>query len=156
MARTLTEMAAEIVGAQAAHSAMSAEEISEALAKTFNALKSIKQVEESESVEGVDVSSMGEEPVSDRLAELRRNPMRSIQKNKVICLESGKEYRQLTNRHLKDYGLTTKEYRKKWGMSARQPLSAKALTAKRRQNAKERNLGEVLKKARMEKAGKKE
>jgi predicted transcriptional regulator len=47
--------------------------------------------------------------------------------------------------------LTTKEYKKKWGIPLSQPLSAKSLTAKRRKLAQERGLGEMLKKARQKK-----
>ena len=46
MAKSLTEMAAQIVAAQAGHAAMSPEEMDTALKKTFEALKSIKAVEE--------------------------------------------------------------------------------------------------------------
>ena len=74
--------------------------------------------------------------------------MASIQRTKVIDLETGQEFKIITNRHLKKLGLTTKEYKKKWGIPLSQPLSSKSLTAKRRKLAKERDLGEMLKKAR--------
>ena len=62
------------------------------------------------------------------------------------CPQCGKEFKQLSNRHLKDHGMDAKEYRKKYGFSARQPLSAKTLTAKRRKTAKALGLGEKLQK----------
>ena len=43
MAKTLTEMAAEIVAAQASHATMTAEEMDAVLKKTFEALQNIKQ-----------------------------------------------------------------------------------------------------------------
>ena len=129
MAKSLTEMAAEIVAAQASHAAMSAEEMDEALKKAFDALKSIKAIEEGAEAE---------------LAPM--DPKKSIQRNKVICLECGKEFKQLGNRHLKEHGLDAKEYRKKYGFSARQPLSAKNLSAKRRKTAKALGLGEKVQK----------
>lgn len=129
MAKSLTEMAAEIVAAQASHAAMSAEEMDAALKKAFDALKSIKAIEEGAEAE---------------LAPM--DPKKSIQRNKVICLECGKEFKQLGNRHLKEHGLDAKEYRKKYGFSARQPLSAKNLSAKRRKTAKALGLGERLQK----------
>ena len=139
MAKSLTEMAAEIVAAQASHAAMSADEMNTALRKAFEALKSIKAVEEGAAV-----------PAEEAPAALE--PRASIQRNKVICLECGKEFKQLTNRHLKDHGINAKEYRKKYGFSARQPLSAKSLTAKRRKTAKTLGLGEKLQAARKAKA----
>lgn len=127
MAKSLTEMAAEIVAAQASHAAMSADEMEEALKKMFESLKGIKSLEE-----GVEA-----EPAP-------MDPRQSIQRKKVICLECGKEFKQLTGRHLKEHGLTAKEYRKKHGFSARQPLSSKSLSARRRKTAKALGLGEKM------------
>jgi predicted transcriptional regulator len=129
MAKTLTEMAADIVTAQASHTAMSADEMGDALTKTFDSLKSIKSMEEGTEAEPAAM-----------------DPKKSIQRTKVICLECGKEFKQLGNRHLKEHGMDHKEYRKKYGFSARQPLTAKTLSAKRRKTAKELGLGEKLQK----------
>ena len=136
MAKTLTEMAAEIVAAQASHAKMAADEMDSALRKTFEALKSIKTIEEGAA-----------EPEPAPI-----DPKKSIQRNYVINLEDGKKYKQLTARTLAKFGLTPKEYRKKYGFSARQPLSAKSLTAKRRKTAIALGLGEKLQKARKAKA----
>ena len=46
MGKSLTEMASEIVAAQAAHAVMGADEMVAALKKTFDALKNIKTIEE--------------------------------------------------------------------------------------------------------------
>ena len=127
MTKSLTEMAAEIVAAQAGHAAMSAGEMDAALKKAFDALKSIKAIEE-----GVEA-----EPTP-------MDPKKSIRKNKVICLECGKEFKMLGNRHLKEHGLDAKEYRKKYGFKARQPLAAKSLSKKRSKTAKALGLGERL------------
>ncbi|UCG11893.1 MAG: MucR family transcriptional regulator [Deltaproteobacteria bacterium] len=138
MAKSLTEMAADIVKAQASHAAMSAEELEAALRKAFESLKSIKAVEEK--------GEVVEE--KDELTALRENPPRSIQRNYIINLEDGKKYKQLTARTLANFELTPREYRIKWGFSVRQPLSAKSLTAKRRKTAKALGLGERLQAAR--------
>ena len=119
MGKSLTEMASEIVAAQASHSVMAADEMVAALKKTFDALKNIKTIEEG----GPEVDAP---PV---------DPRKSIQRNYIINLEDGKKYKQLTTRTLAKYGLTPAEYRKKWGFSARQPLASKALSAKRRKTA---------------------
>ncbi len=139
MAKSLTEMAVEIAAAQASHAKMSPEEIDKFLEVTFQRLKEMKESEEGK----VEKTPSEVTPSVD--------PFKSVQRNKVICLECGQEFRQLTNAHLKSHGLTAKEYRKKWGLPARYPLVAKALVAKRRKLAKERGLGERLKKAREEK-----
>ncbi len=146
MGKTLTEMAAEIAMAQSSHATMSADEIEQFLRKTFQVLKEIQTKEEGDVVQEVEVKEEVE-----KVVDLTGQPKLSIQRNKVICLECGKEFKQITNRHLKTHGLTAKEYRKKWGFGARQPLAAKALTAKRRKTAKTLGLGDKLKERRMAK-----
>jgi predicted transcriptional regulator len=71
-------------------------------------------------------------------------PKASIQTDKVICLECGKEFKQLSKSHLASHSLTIKEYKKKHGFKATQALTAKSLSAKRRKTAKERGLGQKL------------
>jgi predicted transcriptional regulator len=136
MGKSLTEMASEIVAAQASHAVMAADEMVAALKKTFDALKNIKTIEEG--------GPEADAPPID--------PRKSIQRNYIINLEDGKKYKQLTTRTLAKFGLTPAEYRKKWGFSARQPLASKALSAKRRKTAKALGLGERLQKARKAKA----
>jgi predicted transcriptional regulator len=136
MGKSLTEMASEIVAAQASHAVMAADEMVAALKKTFDALKNIKTIEEG--------GPEADAPPID--------PRKSIQRNYIINLEDGKKYKQLTTRTLAKFGLTPAEYRKKWGFSARQPLASKALSAKRRKTAKDLGLGEKLQKARKAKA----
>ena len=53
MAKTLTEMTADIVKAQAGVTRMSAEELSEALAKTYDSLKRVKNLEEGNIYDGI-------------------------------------------------------------------------------------------------------
>ena len=139
MAKSLTQMAADIVAAQASYVSMSADEMDAALKKVFEALKEIKVIEETPAGEAVD----------DELARLRANPMKSIQRTYVINLEDGSKYKQLTAKTLAKFGLTAREYRKKWGFSARQALSAKSLSAKRRKVAKALGLADKLAAARM-------
>ena len=136
MGKSLTEMASEIVAAQASHAVMAADEMVAALKKTFDALKNIKTIEEG--------GPEADAPPVD--------PRKSIQRNYIINLEDGKKYKQLTKRTLAKFELTPAEYRKKWGFSARQPLAAKALSAKRRKTAKALGLGERLQEARKAKA----
>jgi predicted transcriptional regulator len=142
MEKSLTEMAADIVTAQARATRMSAEEVSDALTKAYESLKRIKDQEE-----GI----APEIPVTGAVAI---EPRASIQQNKIICLECGREFKQLSRSHLKSHTLTPKEYRKKHGLKASQALTAKSLSAKRRKTAKERGLGQKLAAAR-KKRGKK-
>ncbi len=133
MAKSLYELAAEIVAAQAGAAKLSAEEINALINQTYESLKKVKA---------------DEEGVPAEEATPAMSPKDSIKQNSVTCLECGKKFKILTKRHLKDHGLTPKEYKAKYGFMARQPLSAKSLSTKRRKVAKDQNLGQRLAEAR--------
>ncbi len=138
----MTELAAEIVIAQASHSNLSPEELSEALKEAFATLSRMTAAEDSGG--SLDQDADETEPVSDALAKLQKSPKRSIKKNSVQCLECGAKFKMLTRRHLETHGLTPKQYRKKWGFTARQPLSSKAISEKRRETAERLGLADKL------------
>lgn len=135
MAKSLVEMTAEIIQSQVGSKQMTTEEIKTALNETFLTLKSLY---DSEGCQG-EIETEKETPEID--------PKKSIQKNKIICLECGQEFKMLSPKHLKSHELNSKEYRKKFGFSARQPLCAKALSEKRSISGKERGLPDNLRKA---------
>jgi len=107
------KMAVEITIAQASHAKMSPDEVDHFLKVTFERLRQMKQVEEGVQ-EAAEEATEAAPPVV---------PLKSIQRNKVICLECGRAFRQLTNAHLKSHGLTSREYKKKWGLPLKQPLA---------------------------------
>jgi len=141
MAKTLVEMAAEIIQSQCSSTSMSTEEITQSLQNTFKTLQDLQAVE----------MQTSQETISDTgfktTAGLALAPEKSLQKNKVICLECGQEFKMLSPKHLKSHGLTSREYRVKYGFSLRQPLCAKALSDKRKKAGKARGLPENLRKA---------
>ena len=139
MEKTLVEMAAEIVQAQAGQTSMTPEEIVDALSKTYEGLKSVKAKEE----------ELAEEPPVDKKAVKGKA---SIQREKVICLECDREFRQLAKSHLSSHGLTSKDYKKKHDIPLGQALTSKDLSAKRRKVAKEKGLGQRLANARKKRA----
>jgi len=139
MTKSLYELAADIVQAQAGVSKLTPEEIDSLIKSTYDSLKSVKSDETSEGEKSTDAPAM--------------DPKKSIKQATVTCLECGKTFKILTKRHLQEHGLSPKEYRAKWGFKARQPLAAKYLSAKRRKVAKEQNLGEKLAQARKAKKG---
>ena len=147
MSKSLVEMAAAIVEAQSSSKGMSTEEITFALQSTFKALSDLQADEIKTAAEGAVLEGSGAPALS---------PEKSIQKNKIICLECGQEFRMLSPKHLKSHGLTGREYRAKQGFSLRQPLCAKSLSDRRKKAGKARGLPENLKKAiaRRKKSGK--
>lgn len=138
MSKSLVEMTAEIIQSQIGSKQMTTDEITSALNDTFQALKALQNAESGGSLE-VGTEEPAAAPALD--------PKKSIQKNKVVCLECGQEFKMLSPKHLKSHGLTGKEYRKKYGFSARQPLCAKSLSEKRSASGKERGIPENLRKA---------
>jgi predicted transcriptional regulator len=137
MAKSLLEMSTEIIAAQAKHKSMEPDEMAENLRTVFQTLREIHQL-------GQDGEGSEETASGDSIAYLRRNPLKSIQRNHIICLESGKAYKLLSNRHLALYNLTPREYKKKWGIPMTMPLSARSLTNRRRKLAKELGMGKQL------------
>ena len=138
MAKTLVEMAAEIVQAQAGQTEMTPAEIAEALNKTYEALRSVEAKEE-----------LAEKPTARGKAVEGKA---SIQRNKIICLECRKEFQQLSKSHLSSHGLTPEDYKKKHGIPPGQALVSLDLSAKRRKVAIEKGLGQRLAKAKKKRA----
>ena len=141
MGKSLVEMAADITQSQCNSSNMTAEEITLSLQNTFNTLLRLQATEIQANQEGI---SSTESKVKARIA---LSPEKSLQKNKVICLECGQEFKMLSPKHLKSHGLTSREYRVKHGFSLRQPLCAKSLSDKRKKAGKARGLPDNLRKA---------
>jgi predicted transcriptional regulator len=140
--RKLLDIAAEIVQAQASVGQMSPESIEQALVKTFTTLQRMQRAEEKGIL--LDKSFAGEEFHEEEAVPAKKEPRESILDDKIICLECGTEMRQLTTKHLSSHELTPREYKKKYGFSLKQPLSARSLTKARSKAAKKRGLPENL------------
>jgi len=143
MGKSLVEMAADLVSTQINTTEMNTDEISQALNSTFQTLKNLQDAE----ISGQQVEDAQTKPVMD--------PAKSIQKNKIVCLECGESFKMLSPKHLRSHDLTLKEYRAKYGFTARQPLCAKALSEKRSKSGKKRGLPENLRKSIAARSGKK-
>jgi predicted transcriptional regulator len=128
MPKSLVEMCADIVAAQASQTHLSPEEMAESLHKVFQALQEVQQW-------GTDAKFT--ETVS-------RDPLSSIQRSQVICLECGRSFKLLSNRHLALHHLTPRQYKQKHGIQLTQALSARTLSARRRKLAKELGMGGKL------------
>ena len=139
MGKSLVEMAADLVQSQCASKAMNTEEITLALQSTFNALQAL-QTGEAKQQAGISEGTAG-------TVVPGMTPEKSIQKNKIVCLECGQEFKMLSPKHLRSHGLTGREYRGKWGFPLRQPLCAKSLSERRKKAGKDRGLPDNLRKA---------
>ena len=119
--------ALELVKAQAKVRNMDQNEMA-SMVKTVS--ESIKAI--AEDGEGATGSKTEQEPAVD--------PKKAIREQSVICLECGKKFKVLTKRHLATHGLTTEEYREKWGFKKKQALVAKSLARQRKQKMQEMQL----------------
>ena len=128
MSKSLVEMTVEIVTAQASITPLSTDEIAHSMRRVFQALQAVDQAGN-----GI--------PFGEAVPQ---DPESSIQNHQVICVECGKAFTLLSNRHLALHGLTPRTYKQKHGIRLTQALSARALTARRRKLAKELGMGKQL------------
>jgi predicted transcriptional regulator len=143
MGRKIIEIASEIVQTQVSLAPMSSGEITSSLRQVFGTLLELQKAESGE----IDLLQVQDAPVAQEKASGAISPENSIQNDKVICLECGAEMKQLTQKHLISHGISSKEYKKKYGFPMRTPLAARALTKARSKAAKKRGLPANLVKA---------
>ena len=135
MTKSLVEMAADIIQAQSASKSMSPEEVTAALQSTFKTLQAMQKNE----------TCPCDESATKAVTNL--TPEQSIQKNKIVCLECGQEFKMLSHKHLASHGLDGRGYRQRHGLKLRQPLCAKSLSASRKKAGQERGIPANLEKA---------
>lgn len=72
-------------------------------------------------------STAGEHGPEDELAPLRADPRRAVGQDGIRCLVCGRQFRQLTNTHLRFHGVTATEYKRRFGYNRNRPLMCLAL-----------------------------
>ena len=132
MTRKIIEIASEIVQTQVSLAPMSAVEITTSLRQVFGTLLELQKAESGE----IELSLTLEQGAAQEKTAGPTTPENSIQNDKVVCLECGAEMKQLTQKHLTSHGISSKEYKKKYGFPMRTPLAAKSLTKARSKAAK--------------------
>jgi predicted transcriptional regulator len=78
---------------------------------------------------------------------------KSITPDYVICLEDGKKLKMLKRYLRTKYGLTTDEYRAKWGLPADYPMTAPNYSTRRSEFAKKIGLGHKQRSSKKRKRG---
>ncbi len=73
--------------------------------------------------------------------------LNALKEQSVTCLECGQTFKVLTKKHLAKHGLTTEQYKEKYGYKKTQPLVCRSLQRERRKKMKEMRLWESRKKA---------
>jgi predicted transcriptional regulator len=124
MSQTLLEMAKDLILAQIQAQKLSLEDMHTALQHTYSSLLALQAQEDSNGIVAVATPETQPEPVHWR---------KSITKHTVACLACGASFKQLSVRHLREHGLDARSYRVQYGIPRKQPLSARAVTAIRKQ-----------------------
>ena len=119
MSQTLLEMAKELVVVVIRMHGLLSDEANILLRDTYLTLVRLHRAETSLSAE----------------APLRgpASWQRSIARDWVRCLECGETFRQLSGRHLRRHDLTAGSYRLKYDIPSTQSLSARVVSARRRE-----------------------
>lgn len=141
---TLVELASQIVTAQATTSPMSTEQVLNALSSIHIRLKQL------ESGSATAPDSVEETPEKAATITVKD----AFKKNEIICMECGKGGFKTLARHLSiSHNMKSGEYRKKFGIPAKQSLAAKSYSESRRQMAITGGLAQNLEKARAVRQG---
>lgn len=117
----------EIVKAQASVRQMTEEEIVSMVKKLTASLGGVAEAV------GNDVIQQ-QEPACDT--------KKSIREGTVVCLECGKSFKVITNKHLAEHGLDKDGYLAKWGLPKGTALACKRLVRERRKTMKDMKLWE--------------
>lgn len=141
----LTELTAQIIAARAAKKDMTTEELQQEMQMVYNFLKGVEEgnVQSSTQVPA-------EEPKPQKI-----NLKQFFKKDEVICMICNKGFKALKRHLTVAHDLKPGEYRKQFGIPAKQSLVAKAYSEKWRQAANDRGQGEILAKARAVRAANK-
>ena len=109
--------ALEIAKAQAGVRVMKEEEIAAFVHKVTQGIRAVAE---------------SEQPVEQNREEMALEGRKSVKEKSVTCLECGKNFKVLTKRHLATHGMSTDNYREKWGLKKGTALVSKALQRERR------------------------
>lgn len=126
MSDTIIKMATELVVAQTHAQRLAPDEARDLLLSTHSTLLAL-QLQENGQASGAQVR--------ESAAMARPNWRSSIMRHAVACMECGATFKQLSARHLSTHELDPRTYRIKYGIPRTQALSARDITAHRRQLA---------------------
>ncbi len=155
--KTILEMVTEIVTEFVANQSrwLNEEEVTSIIRRTYRELKEIEALEaKGASLEEIDDKVQPGAPETESRGkyaiafEPQIDPQKSIQHDKIVCIECGSEFKVLTHTHLKMHNLLPEEYKIKWGIPAKTVLAARSISEKRKEAARQQNVGEFLKQKR--------
>lgn len=130
MSETLLEMTKALVLAQIEVQHVTPDNLQTVLHSTYEALHQLQ-------AKKADDNDAREPRLKEDTSNLNAPDWKkTITKHAIVCLECGESFKQLSRRHLQRHGFDSRAYRRKYGIPREQPLSARVVTARRRQLAK--------------------
>ena len=78
------------------------------------------------------------------LSEYLRDPRCAITEDGVVCLECGRRFRHLTNTHLRSHGLTSDDYKQRFGYNMRRALMISSVRRTHARNANQIGLADRI------------
>jgi predicted transcriptional regulator len=131
MPQTLLEMTKELVLAQIQIKQVAPEALNGVLHSTYETLRNLQN---SESAGG---SGNGDGAAESLHSMTPVDWKSSITRHSIRCLECGETFKQLSLRHLRIHDLDPRTYRTKYNIPRSQSLSARDVTARRRELAQQ-------------------
>ena len=128
MAQTLLEMTKELVLAQIQIKQVAPESLNSVLHSTYETLRTLHHAEANGG------NGVGDAEASGPLSTDWKS---SITRHSIRCLECGETFKQLSLRHLRIHDLDPRSYRVKYNIPRTQSLSAREVTARRRELAQQ-------------------
>ena len=125
MKETLITLTSDIVSAHVANNNVAVDEVPSLIANVYGALSGLGETAPA-------VEAKPEPAVSIRS---------SVKPDYVVCLECGKKMKMLKRHLATDHGMTTEDYRTRWGLNADYPMVAPNYAKTRRELAKKIGLG---------------
>ena len=125
MKETLITLTSDIVAAHVANNNVAVDEVPSLIANVYGALSGLGKTAPA-------VEAKPEPAVSIRS---------SVKPDYVVCLECGKKMKMLKRHLATDHGMTTEDYRTRWGLNADYPMVAPNYAKTRRELAKKIGLG---------------
>lgn len=131
MSQSLLEMTKDLVLAQIQIKQVAPEALNSVLHNTYETLRRLQTAESS------GVNGHGEGVAESPKAAVSVDWKSSITRHSIRCLECGETFKQLSLRHLRVHELDPRSYRVKYTIPRTQALSARDVTARRRELAQQ-------------------
>lgn len=125
MTETLITLTSDIVAAHVSNNSVAVEDVPSLISNVYGALASLGAAA----------------PAVEALPEPAVSVRSSVKRDHIVCLDCGKKMKMLKRHLMTEHGMTTDEYRARWGLGGDYPMVAPAYAETRRDLAKKIGLG---------------